>query len=69
MKIAFTGIVVDIDRKLLVICKQNFENMQFKHRVSIDHTCLKNTHDECELPQVTHTYTLRNKIQHAADVN
>ena len=34
--IAFTGIVLDIDRKFLVICKQSDEKIQcIKHRVSI----------------------------------
>ena len=29
----------------------------------------ENTHDECERNQVTHTYILQNKIQHAAHLN
>ena len=41
-----------------------------KHGVS-NRSCIseKNTHDECERTQVKHTYSLRNKIQHVADVN
>ena len=63
-------IVLHIDRKLIVVCKQNDEIMQcIKHGVSIGHVCLKNTHYECEGTQVKHTYILRNKIQLATDVN
>ena len=73
--IAFTGIVLDTDRKFFVICKQNDEKMQcIKLGVSIRHACrVKHSNNECECTRVTHTYTctcmLRNKIQHAADVN
>ena len=60
---AFTGIVLDIDRRFFVICKQNDEKMQcIKHGVSIGHVCQRNTHDECERTQVKHNYSLRNKI-------
>ena len=41
---------------------------RIKHGVSIGHVCQKNTHDECKRTQVKHTYILRNKIQHVADV-